>query len=72
MNFDWKCCYVNLSQRKFLEEILPPDYKYKITSFNVIETTQFLYETKFSSKILVNICSEDKGMVHLKNEHIKC
>ena len=51
--------------RKVVEDILPPDLKYVITGFSIIESSQFLNETKFSAKFSAIICLEYKVWINM-------
>ena len=48
--------HLNPRQKRALEDILVPDYKYKIKSFDIIEESAILLESKFSAELVLNIC----------------
>ena len=54
--FSWLCCKQNLEKRLILEQLLPKEYKYRISSFKVIEESEIKLETKFEASVGVNIC----------------
>ena len=60
MEFIWLCCNKDLGKRTILENILPLNYKYKITSFKVISESDIHNESKFEAVLSANICSEER------------
>ena len=58
-SFLWMCCKKNLEKRKILENILPEGFKYKISSFKIIEDSPIPNETKFDAIFALNVCSEE-------------
>ena len=54
--FSWLCCKQNLEKRLILEQLLPKEYKYRISSFKVIEESEIKLETKCEASVGVNIC----------------
>ena len=59
VQFSWSCCNKDLNKRLILENILPPTFKYKISSFKVVQESDIQFETKFEAVLSVNICSEE-------------
>ena len=58
--FSWLCCNKNKEKRKFLEDILPSGYHYKIESFKIVEESIIDKETKLDAIFAVNICDEEE------------
>ena len=58
MTFSWNCCKKDLEKRSILEDILPTNYNYKVSSFKLTETSDIKNESKFEAVLSVNICSE--------------
>ena len=58
MTFSWNCCKKDLEKRSILEDIVPQNYKYVISSFKLIEKSDIQNESKFEAVLSVNICSE--------------
>ena len=58
-NINWLCWKKNVENRRYLNDILPRDYLYKITSFSLIDKSLVLCETKFDATFLINICSKE-------------
>ena len=46
-NFSWLCCNKSPEKRTKLETVLPPGYKYKISSFKVLHESDVQNESKF-------------------------
>ena len=57
--FSWLCCKKKPENRIILENVLPGEYQYRISSFKVIQESQIVNETKFEASLSVNICTED-------------
>ena len=57
--FNWLCCNKNKERRHILENVLPSGYKYKISSFKIVEDSAIGNETKFETVMNVNICNEE-------------
>ena len=51
----WLFCKKNVENRRYLNDILPREYVYKITSFSLIEESLVLCEAKFDATFLINI-----------------
>ena len=58
-NFSWLCCNKSPEKRTKLETVLPPGYKYKISSFKVLHESDVQNESKFEAVLTVNICQEE-------------
>ena len=58
MSIHWKCCEKDTTQRKVLENVLPQQYSYKVLSYQLIESSDLLSESKFFATIQINICNE--------------
>ena len=59
LNIEWFCCKDNNDKHKVLEEILPRDYNYQVTAFQLKESSNICSESKFSATFNINICTED-------------
>ena len=62
MDIKWNCCFKSPEDRTILEDFLPKQqhYKYVVNKFVITERADILYETKFESDVLVNVCSVEK------------
>ena len=58
-NIAWLCFKENIEKRSILEKILPDEYKYKVSSFKIIDQSLISSETKFEAAFSVNICTEE-------------
>lgn len=58
MKFSWKCFKKDIEKRFMLEDILPVNYMYRISSFKLSHESNIPNESKFEAVISVNICSE--------------
>ena len=58
----WMCCKKNVESRRYLNDLLPRNYHYKITSYSVIEESNVICETKFECTFLVNVCDKETLM----------
>ena len=56
-NFSWLCYKKETGKKSILDNILPVEYSYKISSFKVIHESEIPNETKFEAAVAVNICS---------------
>ena len=60
MTFEWGTCHQKkVEERKILEDILPPDYNYKVHFFQLVEKKPILMESIFKAKVVCNVCSKD-------------
>ena len=59
MKIQWNCCTKNLEKRLTLENVLPQQFNYKITSYNLLKSAALISESKFEATIRVNICNEN-------------
>ena len=59
-NFSWLCCNKTPEKRTILQTVLPPRYKYKITSFKLLHESDVHNESKFEAVLTVNICQEEE------------
>ena len=57
--FNWLCCNKNKERRHILENVLPSGYKYKISSFKIVEDSAIGNETKFETVMNVNIYNDE-------------
>ena len=57
-NFSWLCYKKETGKKSILDNILPVEYSYKISSFKVIHESEIPNETKFEAAVAANICSE--------------
>ena len=55
----WLCAKKNVESRRYLNDILPPDFMYKVTAYSIIEESNIVCETKFTETLLANICSKE-------------
>ena len=55
----WLCAKKNVESRRYLNDILPPDFMYKVTAYSIIEESNIVCETKFAATLLANICSKE-------------
>ena len=62
MDVKWNCCFKHSEDRAILEDFLPKQqhYRYVVNKFVILEKAELLYETKFESDILVNVCSVEE------------
>ena len=62
MDIKWNCCFKSSEDRTILEDFLPKQqhYRYVVNKFVIKERADILYETKFESDVLVNVCSVEK------------
>ena len=58
MHFSWNCLKKDLEKRLILENVLPENYSYRISSFNLIRESEIPNESKFKASFQVNICSK--------------
>ena len=59
MEFNWRCCFNNLTEREYLEHLMPRNFKYQVTSFQMLEApTKILSENKFTADIKISTCTE--------------
>ena len=65
-SFSWMCCKKDLEKRKILENLLPEEFKYKISSFKIIEDSLIPNETKFDAIFALNVCSEEDIRIFLR------
>ena len=63
MNFDWKVCNNETTKHTVLQELLPQEYSYKITSYDLKSRSQIIEESKFNAKIFVNISDKESAIV---------
>ena len=60
MDIQWKCSFDNVDHRKHLEDLLPPDYRYQVTKFKVVQDPENpnppLMETQFEARVYANVC----------------
>ena len=63
MDIKWNCCFKSSEDRTILEDFLPKQqhYRYVVNKFVIKERADILYETKFESDVLVNVCSVPAG-----------
>ena len=66
MNFDWKVCHDDTTKRTVLQDLLPQEHSYKITSYELKSKSQIIEESKFSAKLFVNISDEDSAISFIK------
>ena len=60
MTFEWGTCHQKkVEERKILEDLLPPDYNYKVHFFQLVEKKPILMESIFKAKVVCNVCSKD-------------
>ena len=59
LNFSWLCCAKTPEKRKYLEDVMPCKYKYKISSFKVVQESKIQSEVKFEAVLNVNVCQEE-------------
>ena len=58
MEFNWRCSYKNVSDRQYLEQLLPRDYRYQVTSFQMLEgPAKIPTENKFTADIKISTCT---------------
>ena len=57
--FKWLCCKKTGANRKYLEDMLPEDYSYKIEKFELLKDSQIICEAKFNAVFRVSVCSEE-------------
>ena len=67
IQYSWLCFKKDLKKRSILENILPSNYNYKISSFKVLHESEIKNESKFEAVISVNICSEEALQTFLKD-----
>ena len=65
--FSWLCFNKNPEKRVILESILPSGYRYRVTSFKIIEESLILNENKFEAVVDVNVCEEEEIWPFLVN-----
>ena len=58
-NFSWLCYKKEVERTSILENILPIEYNYIVSTFKVVQESQILNETKFEAVVAINICSEE-------------
>ena len=62
MDIQWKCSFDNVDHRKHLEDLLPPDYRYQVTKFKIVQDPENpnppLMETQFEARVYANVCHE--------------
>ena len=61
MKVQWNCCSKEPEKRSTLENVLPQQFNYKVTAYNLVESATLISESKFSATIRINICNE-KGV----------
>ena len=66
MTFTWHCFERDLEKRSILENMLPSNRKYKISSVKLIQESDIKNESKFEAGVSVNICTEDAFHEFLK------
>ena len=66
MNFDWRVCHDDTTKRAVLEELLPQEHSYKITSYELKSQSKIIEESKFTAKIFVNISDEESAIAFIK------
>ena len=66
MNFDWRVCHDDTTKRVVLEELLPQEHSYKITSYELKSQSEIIEESKFTAKIFVNISDEESAIGFIK------
>ena len=65
MDVTWDCSKHNLDNRQILEDLLPRDFKYQITSFNLLGKSNICSESQFSATMNVNCCDEESLKIFL-------
>ena len=66
MSFDWRCCNADTEKREVLEELLPQDYEYRVTAYELLHRSKIVEESKFTAKIFVNISDEASAKTLMK------
>ena len=66
VNFDWKVCHEDTTKRAVLQELLPQEYSYKITSYELLSQSKIIEESKFNAKLFVNISDEESAIDFIK------
>ena len=66
LTFTWHCFKKDLEKRSIVENMLPSNHKYKISSFKLIQESDIKNESKFEACVSVNICTEDAFNEFLK------
>ena len=56
MEIQWDVCRNNVEHQRILEDILPQNYHYQVTSFKIEELSPITAETKFDAQFNVNCC----------------
>ena len=61
MHVKWNCHVDNGDHKTLVEDLLPPDFNYKITKFRVVPDPEDphpeLLETKFDTRVFANACN---------------
>ena len=58
MDIKWKCCYKKIQDRDVLVDLLPPQFKYSVSQYELKEENVVRKEAKFEVKFDTNICTE--------------
>ena len=68
MEFNWRCCFNNVIEREYLQELLPRDFKYQVTSFQMLEApSKIPAENKFTTEMKISTCTV-KGVFDFMKE----
>ena len=64
-HFTWNCCKKDVSKRKYLEDLLPQEYQYEVSEFDLISDNDIFCEAKFEARFRTNVCSNEGLQIYL-------
>ena len=67
LNVLWSCFENEKEKRWILENQLPQGFSYKINKFKLMKESAIPHESKFDASFLVNVCSEEKADLFVKD-----
>ena len=67
MNIQWEVLDGEAEIKSIIEDLLPPEFKYKIVSIKDFLVSKLRKESKFTIKILSNICSKNDVHIFLRS-----
>ena len=65
MDIQWKCCYQKIQDRDVLTDLLPPQFKYRVSQYDLKHEASLRSESKFEVKLETNVCTEAQWKIFL-------
>ena len=67
MDIEWKCCFKKVEDRDVLSDLLPPQFKYSVSQYDLKHEAYLRSESKFEVKFQANICTEAQWKIFLRD-----